>query len=82
MNTEAKLLHMDDPRSMICKPTELLREIGTDLSVRLGKTEYERDRALSALRILVRKGTGGRYYTSQHGDTDVTNFVAAALDAR
>lgn len=29
---------------------------------------------------LVRKGTDGRWYTSQHGDTDVTAVVGDALN--
>lgn len=53
----------------------------TSPSYLLGVAEYKRNEALSALRRLVRKGADGRYYTSKHGDTDVTDIVRNALEA-
>lgn len=46
----------------------------------LGVAEVERESAKSALRRLVRKGANSRYYTSQHGDTDVTEIVQRILE--
>lgn len=46
----------------------------------LGVAQYERNEALCALRRLVRKGTDGRYYTSQRGDADVTEIVRSILE--
>lgn len=48
----------------------------------LGVAQYERNEALSALRRLVRRGTNGRYYTSKHGDADVTEIVRSALERK
>ncbi len=47
----------------------------------LGATESRLASARSALWRLVRKGTDGRYYTSQHGEADVTQIVAHILEA-
>lgn len=35
----------------------------------------------AALRRLVREGTDGRWYTSQHGDADVTAIVGGVLSS-
>lgn len=34
----------------------------------------------SVLQSVVRKGGDGRWYTSQHGDTDVTHWVSRVID--
>jgi len=39
-------------------------------------------RLRAALLSVVRQGENGRWYTRQHGDTDVTNLVADALEQK
>lgn len=46
-----------------------------ELYARIAKLESMR----SALLSLVRKGSNDRWYTSQHGDTDVTALIGDAL---